>query len=476
MAKGVIGNFTYWIWLAQLRSGEWPARVRAAEKLGELKERRAVSALIDALTGQTPSSGVIMALGTGSAGAENDRFPVRQAAAKALGLIGDPQAVPALVTALEHSIPAVQAEAVKALGLIGDPAGLEPLVSMLRTPYDEVRAETINALARFGAAAVKWLVMMLRREAFDARQAAAQTLGLIGGPVAVQALVEALPDPDYQVRREVIAALARLGKPAVKSLAPLLQAASVEVRAAAVQALGKIRDQAVIEPLQSCLADPESNIRGAAWHALFLMDWPPARVREQVRRAIEAGNYHHVVAAGPAAVEPLIETYRKANESTRDRLVKALVDIGPAGMDAMFGFLKDTDREVRRLAAIVLERVGWMPHSSEQRVWLALAGGRYEQAVAEGLAAIQPLAAMLRYEHEWDREMAAFSLGELRDQQVIPHLLEALAEANSRIRQVAARALGKVGGDLAARALQSALQDRDYSVRNAAREALEQLG
>ena len=55
----------------------------------------------------------------------------REAAAKALGELGDTRAVPPLVDALDDSVAAVCVAAATALGEIGDRQAVEPLLSAL---------------------------------------------------------------------------------------------------------------------------------------------------------------------------------------------------------------------------------------------------------------------------------------------------------------------------------------------------------
>src|SRR3989449_9963977 len=54
---------------------------------------------------------------------------VREDAAIALGMIGDPSAVPALIEAMQDG--AVRVRAIMALGMIADPRSVEPLIRVL---------------------------------------------------------------------------------------------------------------------------------------------------------------------------------------------------------------------------------------------------------------------------------------------------------------------------------------------------------
>ncbi|MCS7289027.1 MAG: HEAT repeat domain-containing protein, partial [Roseiflexus sp.] len=71
---------------------------------------------------------------------------VRQAAAAALGAIGDAQAVPALSAALHDRDEDVRRAAVKALGRIGDPQAAPALIAALRNRDEDVRRVAAEAL------------------------------------------------------------------------------------------------------------------------------------------------------------------------------------------------------------------------------------------------------------------------------------------------------------------------------------------
>lgn len=79
-------------------------------------------------------------------------FYVRQAAAAALGELGDPQAVPVLVEALEDEYMHVRQAAAYALMRVGDDTTVEPLIARLRDTEEVVRNIAANALGEIGDA------------------------------------------------------------------------------------------------------------------------------------------------------------------------------------------------------------------------------------------------------------------------------------------------------------------------------------
>lgn len=160
--------------------------------------------------------------------------PLRGAMALALGHIGDPCAVEALVEALRDDHWEVREPAVWALGNIGDPRAVKPLVHALNDWT--IRNEARDALVHIGAAAVEPLIKTLRRSDAETRREIVRALGQIDDPRVVDALMAALADDHSQVRQE------------------------------AARVLGEIRDARALEPLRQAMNDANRQVRNdAAW-------------------------------------------------------------------------------------------------------------------------------------------------------------------------------------------------------------------
>ena len=164
----------------------------AASALGTIGDPIAVPALVRAL---------------------KDRYSnVRLAAAVALGSIGDARAFQPLIAALGDVSGSVRTAAAEALARIGDPRAVEPIVAARRSGHDVAFYRPVPALAQFGAPAVEPLIAALEDEDHNVRYIAAQALGQIGDPRAVEPLIAALSDGDGPVRREAALALRALGR------------------------------------------------------------------------------------------------------------------------------------------------------------------------------------------------------------------------------------------------------------------------
>lgn len=214
-------------------------RQRAAQQLGALRAAQAVVPLIACLRDRS------------------DR--VQAAAAEALGRIGDPHAV----TALLHSFKGetygltdgegspsqyfmIVASAAKALGMIGDTPAVEALLKQLRVD---------NPLSDEGSAA------------------AAVGLGFVRDPRALPALINALRSSSHFVRSQAAEALGRLGDPhAAEALIVALRDRSWTVQLAAATALGDLGNSRAAAPLRATLQQIESFVPESAVDAFMLQD------------------------------------------------------------------------------------------------------------------------------------------------------------------------------------------------------------
>ncbi len=102
--------------------------------------------------------------------------------------------------------------AAEALGKIGDPQALPALIEALKDKDSGVREVAAGALREIGPQALPALIEALKDKDSEVRRAAAEALGKIGGPQALPALTEALKDEVRWVRRAAVEALAAVLK------------------------------------------------------------------------------------------------------------------------------------------------------------------------------------------------------------------------------------------------------------------------
>jgi len=114
--------------IATLTAKELPdaTRVEAAKRLAQVNPPEALGALSKAL--------------------DDPAFGVRQYAARALGLIGDRAAAPALIAHASEKDPEVRVEIVTALGRLADPRAAAALSGALRDAEDNIRLAAVTGL------------------------------------------------------------------------------------------------------------------------------------------------------------------------------------------------------------------------------------------------------------------------------------------------------------------------------------------
>jgi HEAT repeat protein len=140
---------------------------------------------------------------------------IREGVARVMGEVRDRRAVAPLLEAIQSPGETGQSSAT-ALIQIADPASVEPLIELLTSQTEQVRLYAAYALGGLkDRRAVTPLIKLLADPSSSVRGIAAHALGQIGSREATGALVAALEDPSAHVRATAAFALARLGDRAV---------------------------------------------------------------------------------------------------------------------------------------------------------------------------------------------------------------------------------------------------------------------
>ena len=192
------------------------------------------------------------------------------------------------------------------------------------------------------------------------RRAAAQALGQIRDPQALVPLVDALKDENVAVRQAAAWALGQIGDArVVKLLAPILQDEDVTARAIAARALGQIGDAQAEEPLVAVAGFNVEvwSVRQAAAWALDKIGWQPDSSEVGAVYWIVKRQWDKCVEIGGPAVEPLTAAFKDKDVAVRHAAIETLGKIGRAGLRPLVAAIEDPDEGVRWRAAEALSRL-----------------------------------------------------------------------------------------------------------------------
>jgi len=193
---------------------------------------------------------------------------VRAHAAVALGRLGNPSAVPALIQALTDQERTVRREAAKALAFLKDSRAAAPLAKALHDDDRNVRFYAAYALGEVrDPATAPALLDALRDEAWCVRDQAAWALRQIANPGLAGQLVAALRQGGADVAT-IVWILRGVGKDATGPLTAMLHDADARVRIRAARALGELRANEAVGPLVAALKDPSAGVRLVAVRSL----------------------------------------------------------------------------------------------------------------------------------------------------------------------------------------------------------------
>lgn len=368
------------------------------------------------------------------------------AVANALSQLGDASVVPALAALLNRSgIPVV--EIAQAIAILSD---------RYETIYREGNYIAELAASQISAAGIQNLLDAVPRAKPEELKAIVMLLGKMQGNRVEAALAQLLGQAT--VRSSVIEALVRYGKRVTELLSEQLKAEDLEIRRAAVVALGRIGDPRAVPALTHLLTkDPELMITTASALAqigdrraydglLSLMGYPDAAVRQAAVAALNSLGH-------PDMLTHTIDLLQDKDPHVRESAVKI------AGYFAfkecvtlLFDRCRDPDENVRRAA---IELIPYL----------------------ENAPVLPTLIAALENETPKVRAAAARALGQMESTLAYPYLNRALKDADAWVRYYAVRAIGSHGYSEAVEALAHLSHfDPAPQVQIAAVEALGRVG
>ncbi len=442
---------------------------------------------------------------------------IRRRAAIAVGRVGLPDGVPALVSLLQTDTdPEVRQMAAFALGLIGHESAVEPLRNALSDPSPLIAGRAAEALGLIGDTASAAMIGKLVQQHVAAAAALAPDdsrshvdasveafrLGVyaLARLKTYDALAAAVLTPDGQPRVQwwpVAYALQRVeDKRALPALLSVARSDTSYARAFAIKGLGALKDPAAV-PVLLPLIDPVHAMSGPGIEA----------IRALGRIGDASGEPLLTKLLYTRGLNPMVraETLLALGDSAANVSIDAFVDflgdpLPMVRLAALQGFAKrdddsfltilsgldpDPDWVVRAgLASVLaskdperaLPRLTPMLSDSDNRVIPAVLTALTKLRLP-GIEKI--LVERLGSEDVGVRAAAAANLGEVKPDGGVEALLAAYKRGEADVvfdtRASAIEAISKYGPTVAVPALRAALADKDWAVRVKAAELLKTL-
>ncbi|UCE63910.1 MAG: HEAT repeat domain-containing protein [Nitrospirota bacterium] len=374
----------------------WAVRAQVAWALAKIGGNKAIEGLIRLFNDtmmevQSETVNAVSSMGTSVVPSlipclKDERWRVREQAAKALGNLKDPQAVQGLIIACRDRDGAVKSSAAEALGKIGDAKAVPALVKLFKDTSKIVRETAGTALVHIGESSVDALLQSLKDPHFVVRCHAVRALGgmttdyqigraWVKEPRVVEALVECLKDPDRAVREDATIALGIIGdSQAVDGLIEAMKDGAVKRHA--IASLGMIGDPralpAVLDalkgkgfqqkgtPTPGCIISEEQLIKEAAATALGHLRNPKVipdlilLLKDIVLRDYAASS---LVLIGDAAIEPLVSFLHDPDLSKVGKESERVMAFASTRMTA--------SGALRKIIIETLDKLGWEPSTRE---------------------------------------------------------------------------------------------------------------
>lgn len=418
-----------------------------------------------------------------------EELETRQAAVIALGRIGDPHAVPALIESLNDD-PELVSVAADALGAIGDRRAFEALLGLIGHPAPAVRQAVVGALNSLGHPELAAHVAILLRDSNPyVRESAVKIAGYFGYPNCIDHMLECCNDPDERVCRAAVEHLPYFDEPRVLSqLTHALGNKAPGVRAAAARALAQIERTQALEFLLAALHDNDGWVRYFAARSIGQQGNSEALEAIHQLAQSDPASFVRIAAMealgqiGSSQVVPMLVPFLDGHDPDLTRA--ALQALGmirhPEALPPLEHILR-VSGPARRidLMQILAKRGGADSIPLLQQAASADSNEGVAQAAIEALAqngseaAIAALLGLLTNPER--REIAITALAHLNEAR-IPLIASGLSEPNPAIRSAVIEVLLRMKRPRASEYIRAALDDPEATVRLAAALALRQLG
>ncbi|MBU1109007.1 MAG: HEAT repeat domain-containing protein [Candidatus Riflebacteria bacterium] len=437
-------------------------------------------------------------------------------AASTLGEIGNPRAVPVLITGLSHEDWNVRRSSAYALIEIGE-RGVEKIAEALKSPNDDVRYWVTRILESVGEPGVPYLTRALKDANREIRYFSARALGSAFDPAVARSLINSLSDEIWSVRKAAAESICRLenlpieeilrhvasdnedirhwinqilkevGQRFLPRIIEAMRKGDPELRLCAVQGAGLIEAPELIEPLISALRDDSEWVRTYA--AISLGRTGDQRAMIPLIRSFSDRNtdVHRSVKQafaklGDKVFQELIKCIEGDDNELRSNAAKALAELREErGIDHIVMLLEDTDESVRAAAA---EAIGSFPgHKSRAILQDALA----DQSMKVRLATIKSFGAMNSESDALALMNHSSKTKDQREARTIKRTMAEMAQVNpdlfinlfsnehSSVKSLALEALAGAGVEVLARLTQVAAETEDDTLAFWCKKAIKQI-
>ncbi|MDY6854028.1 MAG: HEAT repeat domain-containing protein [Thermodesulfobacteriota bacterium] len=437
-------------YIDMLKDPEESFRREGAFQLGEMMDEDAIPFLINTLRDKSKG--------------------VQEIASDSLIKIGGEKAIREIIPLLKEEDVPLRNMGIDILGKIGGDAP-HLLFPLLKDEDEDLHIYTADILGKIGdQAALEPLKELIMHPNANVRNAAVISLGLLGNPNAVDSLIIALKDEEW-IKFSAIEALARIGDNRV--IEPLISALDQNddlIRAMIIETLGELRDKKAVEPLLSKIKDVPVEIRNNILKALIdiagneglislvnnereqLLNYFLDALQDRTPTIQECAIKELGLLRDDIAIWPLIELAQKLEEEDQRLYLieEALVNIGSAR--ALFSFFDEND-SINMMLARILGKVGGKEAVRILiEIW-PIKSLEVQRAIIESLCeigdsdAVDFIVSSLKHEDGHIRASSAIALGKLKSEKTIPHLASLLSDDYPDVKECAFNSLLSIGGE-----------------------------
>ena len=293
-------------------------------------------------------------------------------------------------------------------------------------------------------------------------------------------LKQALDDEDTDVRRLAATGLGKLREDAC--LEPLLQAVrdpQPEVQKAAIPGLKRFTLEKTVGALTPLLRSHDAGVRSAAAQTLETLLWRPARPEDEIWFFAARGLFSRLPAFGVDAIPPLEMILESASYSQCVSALQVLGQIDDSRvLRPIMRALKSADPAVVVAAVQALANAGGLQSVQQLAGLLTHKNGQVRLAAVEALGMLkapnvaEPMRRLLKDEVWEVRRAAAEALGRIQDPAAIETLTRLLEDKDADVREATAVSLGMLADKRAIGPLVLALKDPNSGVRRVASASL----